>query len=233
MAAGKESRARSAKEAAKSAVSPPGSSCGEPGAGPQLLTSGEVALQLLRGERRGGGAAGSSSLPSSPGSVRRGRCGPGFSVLMPANLSLYSAGSNGGGSNHGGSLNNLPSGGRGGGGGGGQERRGSRGIIKPRVARPVLQCGELDHLHAKVGYSNYNFYDSCARPGFVFIGSSGHVIAECAGHPTNTRVIVRTVRDAADTDTLDTEPEEDLDEEKIYASQKLRTISLKLESLKD
>ena len=145
---------------------------------------------------------------------------------MPANLSLYSAGSNGGGSNHGGSLNNLPS-------GGGQERRGSRGIIKPRVARPVLQCGELDHLHAKVGYSNYNFYDSCARPGFVFIGSSGHVIAECAGHPTNTRVIVRTVRDAADTDTLDTEPEEDLDEEKIYASQKLRTISLKLESLKD
>ena len=190
-----------------------------------------MALQLLRGERRGGGAAGSSSLPSSPGSVRRGRCGPGFSVLTPANLSLYSGGSNGGGSNHGGSLNNLPSGG--GGGGGGQERRGSRGIIKPRVARPVLQCGELDHLHAKVAYSNYNFYDSCARPGFVFIGSSGHVIAECAGHPTNTRVIVRTVRDAADTDTLDTEPEEDLDEEKIYASQKLRTISLKLESLKD
>ena len=189
-----------------------------------------MALQLLRGERRGGGAAGSSSLPSSPGSVRRGRCGPGFSLLMPANLSLYSGGSNGGGSNHGGSLNNLPSGG---GGGGGQERRGSRGIIKPRVARPVLQCGELDHLHAKVAYSNYNFYDSCARPGFVFIGSSGHVIAECAGHPTNTRVIVRTVRDAADTDTLDTEPEEDLDEEKIYASQKLRTISLKLESLKD
>ena len=207
-------------------MSPPGSSCGDPGAGPQLLTSGEVALQLLRGERRGGGAAGSSSLPSSPGSVRRGRCGPGFSVLTPANLSLYSGGSNGGGSNHGGSLNNLPS-------GGGQERRGSRGIIKPRVARPVLQCGELDHLHAKVAYSNYNFYDSCARPGFVFIGSSGHVIAECAGHPTNTRVIVRTVRDAADTDTLDTEPEEDLDEEKIYASQKLRTISLKLESLKD
>ena len=223
----KETKARSAKEAAKSAVSPPGSSCGDPGAGPQLLTSGEVALQLLRGERRGGGAAGSSSLPSSPGSVRRGRCGSGFRVMMPANLSLYSGGSNGGGSNHGGSLNNLPSG------GGGQERRGSRGIIKPRVARPVLQCGELDHLHAKVAYSNYNFYDSCARPGFVFIGSSGHVIAECAGHPTNTRVIVRTVRDAADTDTLDTEPEEDLDEEKIYASQKLRTISLKLESLKD
>ena len=210
-------------------MSPTGSSCEDSGAGPQLLTSGEVALQLLRGERRGGGAAGSSSLPSSPGSVRRGRCGPGFSLLTPANLSLYSGGSNGGGSNHGGSLNNLPSGG----GGGGQERRGSRGIIKPRVARPVLQCGELDHLHAKVAYSNYNFYDSCARPGFVFIGSSGHVIAECAGHPTNTRVIVRTVRDAADTDTLDTEPEEDLDEEKIYASQKLRTISLKLESLKD
>ena len=62
MAAGKESRARSAKEAAKSAVSPPGSSCGEPGAGPQLLTSGEVALQLLRGERRGGGGRGGRQL---------------------------------------------------------------------------------------------------------------------------------------------------------------------------
>ena len=176
-----------------------------------VLTSSEVAQALLSHQprdKRGcvtstAGGSGSSSLPSTPGSVRRG-----------------SGGSSGG---HGGSLTNIRE----------TERRGSRGIIKPSVQRRV-RVSEEDHLHDKVSYTNYDFYDTSSRPGLVFIGSSGHVIAECPGHPTNSRIIVRTVRESGETqDTGDNcDEEEDLDEEKIYAFQKLRTISLKLENMK-
>ena len=175
-----------------------------------VLTSAEVAQALLshqprdkRGCVTSVTSGGSSSLPSTPGSVRRG-----------------SGGSSGG---HGGSLTNIREG----------ERRGSRGIIKPSVQRRV-RVTEEDHLHDKVSYAGYDFYDSSSRPGLVFIGSSGHVIAECPGHPTNTRIIVRTVREGGDTEDKgdNCDEEEELDEEKIYAFQKLRTISLKLENLK-
>ena len=177
-----------------------------------VLTSADVAQALLSHQprdKRGcvtsvtSGGSGSNSLPSSPGSVRRG-----------------SGGSSGG---HGGSLTNIRE----------AERRGSRGIIKPSVQRRV-RVTEEDHLHDKVSYSSYDFYDTSSRPGLVFIGSSGHVIAECPGHPTNSRIIVRTVREGGETEdnTDNCDEEEELDEEKIYAFQKLRTISLKLEKLK-
>ena len=176
-----------------------------------VLTSADVAQALLSHQPRdkrgcvtsGSGSGGSNSLPSSPGSVRRG-----------------SGGSSGG---HGGSLTNIRE----------AERRGSRGIIKPSVQRRV-RVSEEDHLHDKVSYTNYDFYDTSSRPGLVFIGSSGHVIAECPGHPTNTRIIVRMVRESGETEETpdNCDEEEELDEEKIYAFQKLRTISLKLENLK-
>ena len=144
----------------------------------------------------------SSSLPSTPQSLRR---------------SSHSSTNS-----HGGSLNNIIS---------PQERRGSKGIIKPSVQRTRIVT-DRDHLQTKVGYSNYHFFDSCSRPGFVFIGSSGHVIAECSGHPSNNKIIVKTVREASDEVEDGEFFEEEFDEEKIYASQKLRTISLKFESLK-
>ena len=76
-------------------------------------------------------------------------------------------------------------------------------------------------------YSNYQFYDTTARPGFVFLGQSGHAVAECHGHPTNSRIIVKTVRDEQ-TDQV-TGAEEEFDEEKICAAQKLRLMSLRME----
>merc|ERR1712072_706926 len=84
-----------------------------------VLTSSEVAQALLSHQprdKRGcvtstAGGSGSSSLPSTPGSVRRG-----------------SGGSSGG---HGGSLINIRE----------TERRGSRGIIKPSVQRRVRVGG--------------------------------------------------------------------------------------------
>jgi len=144
----------------------------------------------------------SSSLPSTPQSLRRS--------------------SHGSTNSHGGSLNNIIS---------PQERRGSKGIIKPSVQRTRIVT-DRDHLQAKVGYSNYHFFDSCSRPGFVFIGSSGHVIAECSGHPSNSKIIVKTVREASDELEEGEAFEEEFDEEKIYASHALRSISLKFESLK-
>ena len=182
-----------------------------------VLTSAEVAQALLSHQPRdkkgcvtsAPGGSGSNSLPSTPGSVRRGSGG--------------SSGGSGGSGGHGGSLTNIRE----------AERRGSRGIIKPSVQRRV-RVTEEDHLHDKVSYTNYDFYDTSSRPGLVFIGSSGHVIAECPGHPTNTRIIVRTVRESGETEEAGDhcDEEEELDEEKIYAFQKLRTISLKLENLK-
>ena len=58
------------------------------------------------------------------------------------------------------------------------------------------------------------------------------MIAECSGHPSNNKIIVKTVREASDEVEDGEFFEEEFDEEKIYASQKLRTISLKFESLK-
>ena len=76
-------------------------------------------------------------------------------------------------------------------------------------------------------YHNYHFTDTTSRPGFVFLGNSGHVVAESHGHPTNSRIIVKTVRDEQ-TDQV-TGAEEEFDEEKICAAQKLRLMSLRLE----
>ena len=106
----------------------------------------------------------------------------------------------------------------------------------PPALRPVF-TSDSDHLHAKVGYSNYQFHDSSSRPGFVFLGSSGHVIAECTGHPSNNKIIVKTVRDSMDDDDergdkREVSLEEEFDEDKIYAAQILRTISLNFERLK-
>ena len=76
-------------------------------------------------------------------------------------------------------------------------------------------------------YHHYHFTDTTSRPGFVFLGNSGHVVAECHGHPSNSRIIVKTVRDEQ-TDQV-TGAEEEFDEEKICAAQKLRLMSLRLE----
>ena len=171
-----------------------------------VLTNAEVAQALLSHQPR-----------DKRGCVSSG--GSGGSASLPSTPGSVRRGSGGSGG-HGGSLNNIRE----------SERRGSRGIIKPSVQRQV-PVSEEDHKHDKVSYSSYNFYDSSSRPGLVFIGSSGHVIAECPGHPTNTRIIVRTVRENTGGDTDCDQEEAELDEEKIYAFQKLRTISLKLESL--
>ena len=78
-------------------------------------------------------------------------------------------------------------------------------------------------------YHNYHFTDTTSRPGFVFLGNSGHVVAECHGHPTNSRIIVKTVRDEINSDQENNVMEEEFDEEKICAAQKLRLISAQLE----
>ena len=78
-------------------------------------------------------------------------------------------------------------------------------------------------------YHNYHFTDTTSRPGFVFLGNSGHVVAECHGHHTNSRIIVKTVRDEINEDQDNTVVEEEFDEEKICAAQKLRLISAQLE----
>ena len=79
-------------------------------------------------------------------------------------------------------------------------------------------------------YSNFQFYDTTARPSYVFLGQSGRVVAECPGHPNNSRIIVKTVRDEQ-TDEV-SGAEEEFDEEKICAAQKLRLISQRLEEEK-
>ena len=76
-------------------------------------------------------------------------------------------------------------------------------------------------------YSNFTFYDTTFRPSYVFLGNSGRVVAECPGHPANSRIIVMTVRDEQ-TDQF-SGADEEFDEEKICAAQKLRLISLRLE----
>jgi len=190
----------------------------------ERLTAGDVAQSLLhRSEKNNFDKKPCSSLPSSPQTQRKG--GHGGSLASEGQGSRHGSLTNSTGGSHGGSLNNILN---------PPDRRGSKGIIKPSVQKPVF-VSELDHLHSKVGYSNYNFYDSCSRPGFVFIGSSGHVVAECSGHPSNSKIIVKTIRESTDIDDNETEDllEEEFDEEKIYASQKLRQISLKLESLKN
>ena len=193
--------------------------------GQTRLTSSDVAHALLqhRSNHNNNNSSGSSSLPSTPQSLRRSSHGGSLSSNIIISNSLNN------------SLNNLGDDG-GQGGGGYQERRGSKGIIKPSAPRPVF-TSDSDHLHAKVGYSNYQFHDSSSRPGFVFLGSSGHVIAECTGHPSNNKIIVKTVRDSMDDDDergdkREVSLEEEFDEDKIYAAQILRTISLNFERLK-
>ena len=85
-----------------------------------------------------------------------------------------------------------------------------------------------EYQSSRVRYHNYHFTDTTSRPGYVFLGNSGHVVAECHGHPTNSRIIVKTVRDEINTDQ-DNVVEEEFDEEKICAAQKLRLISAQLE----
>ena len=195
--------------------------------GQTRLTSSDVAHALLQHRsnhnNNNNNSSGSSSLPSTPQSLRRSSHGGSLSSNIIISNSLNN------------SLNNLGDDG-GQGGGGYQERRGSKGIIKPSAPRPVF-TSDSDHLHAKVGYSNYQFHDSSSRPGFVFLGSSGHVIAECTGHPSNNKIIVKTVRDSMDDDDergdkREVSLEEEFDEDKIYAAQILRTISLNFEHLK-
>ena len=78
-------------------------------------------------------------------------------------------------------------------------------------------------------YSNLQFYDTTTRPSYVFLGQSGRVVAECPGHPNNSRIIVKTVRDEINSDQENNVMEEEFDEEKICAAQKLRLISAQLE----
>ena len=40
-------------------------------------------------------------------------------------------------------------------------------------------------------YSNLQFYDTTTRPSYVFLGQSGRVVAECPGHPNNSRHLFR------------------------------------------
>ena len=84
-----------------------------------------------------------------------------------------------------------------------------------------------EYQSSRVRYHNYHFTDTTSRPGYVFLGNSGHVVAECHGHPTNSRIIVKTVRDEESDQVTGTE--EEFDEEKICAAQKLRLISLSME----
>lgn len=62
------------------------------------------------------------------------------------------------------------------------------------------------------------------------------MIAECNGHPNNSKIIVKTVRDSVDENEEiqghEQSLEDEFDEEKIYAAQKLRTLSLHFERLK-
>jgi len=194
--------------------------------GQTRLTSSDVAHALLQhrsSHNNNNNSSGSSSLPSTPQSLRRSSHGGSLSSNIIISNSLNN------------SLSYLGDDG-GQGGGGYQERRGSKGIIKPSAPRPVF-TSDSDHLHAKVGYSNYQFHDSSSRPGFVFLGSSGHVIAECTGHPSNNKIIVKTVRDSMDDDDergdkREVSLEEEFDEDKIYAAQILRTSVLIFERLK-
>jgi hypothetical protein len=68
--------------------------------------------------------------------------------------------------------------------------------------------------------------------GYVFIGSSGQVLAECKGYSSH--VIVKNVRSSAGWEAAEDKEgsEEEFEVEKILAAQKLREISMRMEKSK-
>jgi len=124
-------------------------------------------------------------------------------------------------------------------------RRGSEGVyIKTNEKTCEINMIDPNKTSSKSGHSKSNVkrrgsskYTSHSQDhghghGYVFIGSSGQVVAECKG--VGTQVIVRNVRSSVyDCPKGEEETDEEFDVKKIQAVQLLKEISMRMEKEKN